>query len=95
MEIEEATGLTYARKRLCIKTKLADNILESFKITFKGKSYWVRAKELLTWSPCFLEHKDEGMSDDEEEDNLDFLNDHVVADEGVVLSVTDSPYREV
>nr|GEZ11099.1 RNA-directed DNA polymerase, eukaryota, nucleotide-binding alpha-beta plait domain protein [Tanacetum cinerariifolium] len=42
-----------------------------------GKSYWVRAKELFTWSSCFLEHKDEGMSDDKEEDNLDFLNDQV------------------
>nr|GEZ43139.1 RNA-directed DNA polymerase, eukaryota [Tanacetum cinerariifolium] len=94
MEIEEATGLTYARKRLCIKTKLADNILESFKITFKGKSYWVRAKELFTWSPCILEHKDEGMSDDEKEDNLDFLNDQVVADEGVdVLEVEGNDNR--
>nr|GEY94914.1 RNA-directed DNA polymerase, eukaryota [Tanacetum cinerariifolium] len=94
MEIEEATGLTYARKRLCIKTKLADNILKSFKISFKGKSYWVRAKELFTWSPCFLEHKDEGMSDDEEEDNLDFLNDQVVADEGVdVLEVEGNDNR--
>ncbi|GKC81362.1 RNA-directed DNA polymerase, eukaryota, partial [Tanacetum coccineum] len=41
MAIEESTGSSYARKRLCIKTNLADNILESFKVIFKGKSYRV------------------------------------------------------
>ncbi|GKE36384.1 hypothetical protein Tco_1459789, partial [Tanacetum coccineum] len=30
MDIEESTGSLFARKRLCIKTSLADNILESF-----------------------------------------------------------------
>lgn len=66
MDIEESNGSLFARKRLCIKTSLADNILESFIVTFKGKRYRVRAKELFTWTPCFLEYKDTEYSDDEE-----------------------------
>ncbi|GKB00187.1 RNA-directed DNA polymerase, eukaryota, partial [Tanacetum coccineum] len=66
MDIEESTGSLFARKRLCFKTSLADNILESFIVIFKGKRYRVRAKELFTWTPCFLEYKDTEYSDDEE-----------------------------
>ncbi|GJX59094.1 RNA-directed DNA polymerase, eukaryota [Tanacetum coccineum] len=36
MDIEESTGSLFTRKRLCIKTSLADNILESFIVIFKG-----------------------------------------------------------
>ncbi|GKC70983.1 RNA-directed DNA polymerase, eukaryota, partial [Tanacetum coccineum] len=66
MDIEESPGSSFARKRLCIKTSMADNILETFKVIFKGKVFSVRAKELFTWSPCFLEYKDPGyISEDE------------------------------
>ncbi|GKA38027.1 RNA-directed DNA polymerase, eukaryota, partial [Tanacetum coccineum] len=75
MAIEESSGSSYARKRLCIKTNLADNILESFKVIFKGKSYRIRAKELFTWSPCFLEYKE---SDDNIDDEV--ISNHNVKD---------------
>nr|GEW19097.1 RNA-directed DNA polymerase, eukaryota [Tanacetum cinerariifolium] len=66
MDIEESPGSSFARKRLCIKTSMAYNILETFKVIFKGKVFSVRAKELFTWSPCFLEYKDPGyISEDE------------------------------
>ncbi|GJV25965.1 RNA-directed DNA polymerase, eukaryota, partial [Tanacetum coccineum] len=35
MDIEESSISSFARKRLCIKTSMADNILESFKVIFK------------------------------------------------------------
>nr|GEV47131.1 hypothetical protein [Tanacetum cinerariifolium] len=60
MDIEESPSFTLARKRLCIKISLATNILETFKVTFKGKVFLVRAKELFTWTPCFMEYKDSG-----------------------------------
>nr|GFA03463.1 protein like COV 1-like [Tanacetum cinerariifolium] len=45
---------------------LADNILEKFKVIFKGKVYMARAKELFAWTPIFLDHKEsEYISDDE------------------------------
>nr|GFA68602.1 RNA-directed DNA polymerase, eukaryota [Tanacetum cinerariifolium] len=44
----------------------ADNILKKFKVIFKGKVYIARAKELFTWTPIFLDHKEsEYISDDE------------------------------
>ncbi|GKB16238.1 RNA-directed DNA polymerase, eukaryota, partial [Tanacetum coccineum] len=66
MDIEENLDSSFARKRLCIKTKQPDNILEKFKVVFKGKVFMARAKELFTWNPIFLEHKEsEYISDDE------------------------------
>nr|GEZ09092.1 RNA-directed DNA polymerase, eukaryota [Tanacetum cinerariifolium] len=66
MDIEENLVSSFSRKRLCIKTKQADIILEKFKVIFKGKVYMARAKELFTWTPIFLDHKEsEYISDDE------------------------------
>nr|GEU75721.1 RNA-directed DNA polymerase, eukaryota [Tanacetum cinerariifolium] len=66
MDIEESTGSLFSRKRLCIKTCLPINILESFKVIFKGKIFMVRAKELFTWSLCFSDFKVDDYSSDEE-----------------------------
>ncbi|GKC34836.1 RNA-directed DNA polymerase, eukaryota [Tanacetum coccineum] len=66
MDIEENLVTSFARKRLCIITKQADNILEKFKITFKGKVYTARAKELFAWTPTFLDHKESGFISDDE-----------------------------
>nr|GEX18414.1 RNA-directed DNA polymerase, eukaryota [Tanacetum cinerariifolium] len=66
MDIEESTESLLSRKRLCIKTCLPINILESFKVIFKGKFFMVRAKELFTWSPCFFDFKVDDYSSDEE-----------------------------
>ncbi|GKD71811.1 RNA-directed DNA polymerase, eukaryota, partial [Tanacetum coccineum] len=66
IDIEENLVSSFARKRLCIITKKADNILEKFKIVFKGKVYMARAKELFAWTPNFLDLKEsEYVSDDE------------------------------
>ncbi|GJT71874.1 copia protein [Tanacetum coccineum] len=46
---EECKDDFFARKRICIKTKQEDNVLEKFKIIVKGKVFVVRAKELFTW----------------------------------------------
>nr|GEW30285.1 DIE2/ALG10 family [Tanacetum cinerariifolium] len=63
-------------RRICIKTKLVENIFESFKIIVKGKIYWVRAKEVSGWTPDFNDEEDEGSDSDEDvkEDNLDIEN---------------------
>nr|GEW57941.1 RNA-directed DNA polymerase, eukaryota, reverse transcriptase zinc-binding domain protein [Tanacetum cinerariifolium] len=66
MDIKENLVSSFARKRLCIKTKQADDILQKFKVIFKGKVYMARAKELFTWTSIFLDHKEsEYISDDE------------------------------
>nr|GEU77836.1 RNA-directed DNA polymerase, eukaryota [Tanacetum cinerariifolium] len=66
MELEEGNDDLFSRKCLCIKTKQADNILESFKIIVKGKVFRIRAKELFVWSPSFKEiHEMVHYPDDE------------------------------
>nr|GEX72896.1 DIE2/ALG10 family [Tanacetum cinerariifolium] len=56
-------------KRLCILTTVWTNISEVFKIMFKRKGYWVRAKEATGWIPDF---DDKDVEDIEpEEENLD------------------------
>ncbi|GJX95487.1 RNA-directed DNA polymerase, eukaryota [Tanacetum coccineum] len=66
MDIEDNLDSSFAQKRLCIKTKQADNILEKFKVIFKGKVFMARAKELFAWTPIFLEHKKSLYTSDDE-----------------------------
>ncbi|GJY48884.1 RNA-directed DNA polymerase, eukaryota, reverse transcriptase zinc-binding domain protein [Tanacetum coccineum] len=63
---EQEEGYLHS-KRVCIKTKLVENIYESFKIIIQGKIFWVRAKEVSGWIPDFEEDDDDddSKSDDE------------------------------
>ncbi|GJX19794.1 FAR1 DNA binding domain, zinc finger, SWIM-type, MULE transposase domain containing protein [Tanacetum coccineum] len=57
-------------KRLCINTNITSNILESFKIIYRGKLFWVRAKEVPGWEPDFMEDNDDDSDNDD-----DLIND--------------------
>ncbi|PWA74968.1 hypothetical protein CTI12_AA244290 [Artemisia annua] len=61
VHVDDQDGTCFHSKRICIKTKLVENIFESFKIISNGKVFWVRAKEVSGWIPDFV--------DDEEEEN--------------------------
>ncbi|GKB23124.1 nucleotide-binding alpha-beta plait domain-containing protein [Tanacetum coccineum] len=50
---------SFHSKRLCILTKVCENISESFKIIFRGKVYWLRANEVHGWTPEFTEEEEE------------------------------------
>ncbi|GKE35798.1 hypothetical protein Tco_1455120 [Tanacetum coccineum] len=53
-------------KRICISTTISTNIFESFKVIYRGKVVWVRAKEVPGWVPDFVEdNEEENESDDE------------------------------
>ncbi|GJS30427.1 RNA-directed DNA polymerase, eukaryota [Tanacetum coccineum] len=66
MEVDDENDDLFARKRLCIRTKHPSNILDSFKIIVKGKTFNIRAKELFVWSPSFSDaHEGSQCSDDE------------------------------
>ncbi|GJR37138.1 hypothetical protein Tco_1212822 [Tanacetum coccineum] len=63
---EDKENMSVYSKRLCIKTKLEQNIFETFKIIVKGKVRWIRAKEVSGWVPDFLEEEEgEDVSDDD------------------------------
>nr|GEZ98168.1 uncharacterized mitochondrial protein AtMg00810-like [Tanacetum cinerariifolium] len=68
MEVHDYDDTNFHSTRLCILTKVYQNILGSFKIVFRGKVYWMRAKEVLGWTPEFIE--------DEEEDDVSVKDNH-------------------
>nr|GEY86507.1 RNA-directed DNA polymerase, eukaryota [Tanacetum cinerariifolium] len=57
-------------KRICIKTKMEQNIFETFKIIIKGKVFWIRAKEVSGWIPDFLDEDEEDEEEDESDEDL-------------------------
>ncbi|GJT13682.1 RNA-directed DNA polymerase, eukaryota [Tanacetum coccineum] len=85
MELEDGNEDLFAQKHLCIKTKQANNILDSFKIIVKRKVFQIRAKELFVWSPSFKEVPEVvHCSDDESVKNEADINvvDNTVNNEG-------------
>ncbi|GJT02597.1 hypothetical protein Tco_0823766 [Tanacetum coccineum] len=50
MDVVDDDELSFHSKRLCILTKVCENILESFKIVFRSKVYWLRANEDMWYS---------------------------------------------
>ncbi|GJZ97811.1 nucleotide-binding alpha-beta plait domain-containing protein [Tanacetum coccineum] len=69
LDVDDHAEMSFHSKRLCIYTKVCSNIFENFKIVFRGKVHWVRAKEVLGWIPEFLE--DEEDDDQSEQGNND------------------------
>nr|GEY84670.1 RNA-directed DNA polymerase, eukaryota [Tanacetum cinerariifolium] len=78
LELEECRDDFFARKRICIKTKQEDNILEKFKIIVKGKIFVVRAKELFVWSPTFKDVPE--MTNLEDESDSEAVSDTYFGD---------------
>nr|GEX78437.1 RNA-directed DNA polymerase, eukaryota [Tanacetum cinerariifolium] len=74
MEVDDGNDDLFARKRLCIRTNQVDNILESFKISVKGKVFRIRAKELFVWSPSFSDAPEASHFSDDESINGDAEN---------------------
>ncbi|GJX63562.1 RNA-directed DNA polymerase, eukaryota [Tanacetum coccineum] len=48
IDTNDSDGNCFHSKRLCLFTKSISNIYENFKIIFRGKVYWIRAKEVPT-----------------------------------------------
>nr|GFA96892.1 hypothetical protein [Tanacetum cinerariifolium] len=54
-------------KRLCVKTKLNEIIVERFTVIVKGSVYWVHAKEMEAWDLFICNDSYESESSDDEE----------------------------
>ncbi|GJZ19503.1 nucleotide-binding alpha-beta plait domain-containing protein [Tanacetum coccineum] len=68
---EDIENLFLNNKRVCINTTFVKTIFESFKIIVKGKSFWVRAKEVSGWVPDFMEDENEEEDSDGEMGDID------------------------
>ncbi|GJX53042.1 nucleotide-binding alpha-beta plait domain-containing protein [Tanacetum coccineum] len=89
VDMEDHDDSNVYSKRLCILTKVHDNILESFKIVFRGRVYWLRANEVPGWTPDFTEEEDE--DDQSVEDNIDGIQ----SDQDILKCNDDSEEEEV
>nr|GEV68022.1 RNA-directed DNA polymerase, eukaryota [Tanacetum cinerariifolium] len=74
-------------KRLCNKITLEENIFESIKIIVNGKVFWIRAKEVIGWTPNFNDIEEEHTNSDDE--SLVDKNDGIHKDANLVSSETD------
>ncbi|GJR32466.1 nucleotide-binding alpha-beta plait domain-containing protein, partial [Tanacetum coccineum] len=66
LDIDDQEEMCFHSKRLCIYTKLENNIFEEFKIIFRGKAFWIRAKEAPGWVPDFMEENDDEEQNDDD-----------------------------
>ncbi|GJW59690.1 nucleotide-binding alpha-beta plait domain-containing protein [Tanacetum coccineum] len=101
LHVDDEDETCFHSKRICIKTKLVENIFESFNIFFKGKVFWVRAKEVSGWIPDFVEEEeDDTDSEDEirkanlEDENDDNLNYEDVAADSEVEEVSETIFEK-
>ncbi|GJY15770.1 RNA-directed DNA polymerase, eukaryota [Tanacetum coccineum] len=98
---DDADETYFHSKRICIKTKLVENILESFKIVFKGNVFWVRAKEASGWIPDFVEDEEDEIDsdsgigkDDIEADNDENLNYEDIGKNNEVEEVSETIFEK-
>nr|GFA04911.1 RNA-directed DNA polymerase, eukaryota [Tanacetum cinerariifolium] len=62
LDVDDQNESNFHSKRLCLRTQLCSNVFKSFKVVFRGKVYWVRAKEVPGW---ILEESEEDVFLDE------------------------------
>nr|GEX18958.1 RNA-directed DNA polymerase, eukaryota [Tanacetum cinerariifolium] len=62
LDVDDQNESNFHSKRLCLRTQLCSNVFKSFKVVFRGKVYWVRAKEVPGW---ILEESEEDVFSDE------------------------------
>nr|GEU71235.1 nucleotide-binding alpha-beta plait domain-containing protein [Tanacetum cinerariifolium] len=57
--------MCFHSERLCIYTKSKKNIFEELKIIFRGRAFWIRAKEAPGWVLDFMEENDDEEHNDD------------------------------
>ncbi|GKC72784.1 RNA-directed DNA polymerase, eukaryota [Tanacetum coccineum] len=77
LHVEDQEEDCFYTKRICFKTKLVENIFESFKIIIQGKVFWIRAKEVSGWAPDFTEDNESEDGTDDEKEDEDFHEENV------------------
>ncbi|GJY18063.1 RNA-directed DNA polymerase, eukaryota [Tanacetum coccineum] len=71
VEWEDLAEKSLFCKRLCVKTKLSEIIVECFKVIVECLVYWVHAKEMEAWDPFICNDSYESKSSDDEDDAED------------------------
>nr|GEV13876.1 nucleotide-binding alpha-beta plait domain-containing protein [Tanacetum cinerariifolium] len=96
LEMDDPDENCYHSRRLCVYTKVHSNVFENFKLTFQGKVFWIRAKEVLGWVPELLEDMDEEELSENESliGTNKSLEDDKEADNGDMEAVPDTVFED-
>ncbi|GJV48850.1 nucleotide-binding alpha-beta plait domain-containing protein [Tanacetum coccineum] len=94
LDVDDYDESNLHSKRICILSKVCEHIHESFKIVFRGKVYWVRASEVLGWTPEFSEEeeKDELSVEDNNDGRINDLEGNNGIDDSDVDEVTEEDH---
>ncbi|GJZ63683.1 RNA-directed DNA polymerase, eukaryota [Tanacetum coccineum] len=94
LDVDDYDESNLHSKRICILSKVCEHIHESFKIVFRGKVYWVRASEVLGWTPEFSEEEeeDELSVEDNNDGRINDLEANNCIDESDVEEVTEEDH---
>nr|GEZ29876.1 putative RNA-directed DNA polymerase, eukaryota, reverse transcriptase zinc-binding domain protein [Tanacetum cinerariifolium] len=74
---EDRKNTSLYSKRICIKTKMEQDIFETFKIIIKEKVFWIRAIEVSGWIPDFLDEDEEDEDEDESDEDFEMVPDTI------------------
>ncbi|GJZ44000.1 RNA-directed DNA polymerase, eukaryota [Tanacetum coccineum] len=96
LDFDDQEDLYFHSKRLCIYTKLRSNIFENFKIVYRGKVCWIRAKEVPGWVPEFLDDSDDESQSEEGINDHEPLghDEHSCGDDNDVNEVAETLFDE-
>ncbi|GJW03090.1 RNA-directed DNA polymerase, eukaryota [Tanacetum coccineum] len=64
LDIEDQEDECFHSKRICVQTNSQRWISDEFKVIFRGKVFWIRAKETPGWVPNFTDEVDEEENSD-------------------------------
>ncbi|GKE41251.1 nucleotide-binding alpha-beta plait domain-containing protein [Tanacetum coccineum] len=88
LDIEDQEEACFHSKRICVHTNNQRCISDEFKVIFRGKVFWVRAKETPGWVPDFTEETDE-----EEHSDVDSKDDNDVEDVPDTMFENEDPIK--
>nr|GFB08208.1 nucleotide-binding alpha-beta plait domain-containing protein [Tanacetum cinerariifolium] len=101
LSVDDQEDLCFHSKRLCVHTTNTRSKSEDIKIIFRGKVYWIRAKETPGWVPDFAdaygdEDSDDAISNDEgdKNQNSNIFGDDDDAEDGREHQVNEDPIEE-
>ncbi|GKD50747.1 RNA-directed DNA polymerase, eukaryota, reverse transcriptase zinc-binding domain protein [Tanacetum coccineum] len=97
LQEEDQEDVCFHCKRIFIKTTLAENIFESFKIIVKGKVFWVRAIEVSGWAPNFVKKDEEenATDDDNSEEDINEENMELHKKRNLEVATDDEEIPEI
>nr|GEV20666.1 putative RNA-directed DNA polymerase, eukaryota, reverse transcriptase zinc-binding domain protein [Tanacetum cinerariifolium] len=58
LDVDDHEEMCFQSKRLCLYTKSGMDIFKNFKVIFRGKVFWIGAKEVLVLVPDFFDDSD-------------------------------------